>query len=182
MSIPTILLVDDEPNVTAALRRAMHKEPWRVLQAPSAEEALVILARERVDVIVTDENMAGLSGSEFLALVCREYPDTIRIMLTGNADLESAVRAINEGGIYRFFLKPANVVELSLCIHQALQARSLLDPKQGELRRIKERTERLRELAAEDPAIYHLERDENGAIIIDDEDDQDLTGRSWAAG
>lgn len=97
-----ILLVDDEPHVTEALRRTLHTEPYEILSANSANEALQIPAREPVTVVISDERMPGMRGTEFLARVYRDYPETIRIMLTGHANLELAMRAINEGQIYRF--------------------------------------------------------------------------------
>jgi two-component system probable response regulator PhcQ len=73
-----------------------------------------------VDVVISDEKMPGMSGSEFLSLVRQEYPDTIRIILTGYGSLESAIRAINEGEIYRLFTKPCNVIDLAITIRLAL--------------------------------------------------------------
>jgi two-component system probable response regulator PhcQ len=102
------------------LKDAFSREPYNILCADSAEEALPILAREQVDVVISDEKMPGMSGSEFLSLVRQEYPDTIRIILTGYGSLESAIRAINEGEIYRLFTKPCNVIDLAITIRLAL--------------------------------------------------------------
>ena len=125
-----IMIVDDEPPVRELLMDAFALEPWEVLCAGTAEEALDILAREPVDVVVSDEKMPGMSGSEFLAVVRQQYPDTIRMILTGHASLESAIRAINEGEIYRFFTKPCNMVDLIVTIRQALQQKELMDENQ----------------------------------------------------
>ena len=78
-----VLLVDDEILVTEALRRALHKEAYTVHCACSATEALKILSHEKIDVVVSDEMMPGMLGSDFLGIVCSEYPETIRIILTG---------------------------------------------------------------------------------------------------
>jgi len=75
------------------LKDALANEPYDILSAASAEEALPILDREQVDVVISDEKMPGMSGSEFLAIVRQEYPDTVRMILTGHASLESAIRA-----------------------------------------------------------------------------------------
>lgn len=122
-----VLFVDDEPLVTEALKRSLSEEEYKILTANSADEALDILAREPVDVVVADEKMPGMSGSEFLAAVCQEHPDTIRIMLTGQASLEAAVRSINEGEIYRFLTKPWNKDNLAITIRQALQQKDSPD-------------------------------------------------------
>ena len=137
-----VLFVDDEPKVTRAIKHTLRKENYEILSAVSAQEALGILERESVDVVVSDEQMPGMSGSELLARVCREYPDTVRIILTGQASLEAAVRAINEGEIYRFLEKPCDAEELATAIRQALQQRP--DP------------------------IEHVQRNAVGAIIADD--------------
>ena len=101
----TVLFVDDEANVLCSLTRVMHKEPYRILTAGSVEEAAAILNTEPVDLVVTDEQMPGMPGSEFLALVARDHPDTVRIVLTGRPSLPGALRAINEGKIYQFLTK-----------------------------------------------------------------------------
>lgn len=121
----TVLLVDDEPNVLEGFQRGLRKEPYTVLTATSAEEGLRILAHTPVDVVISDEQMPKIKGSEFLAKVHREYPKTIRIILTGQASLESAIRAINDGEIYRFLTKPCSVVELAKIIRKALLIKKL---------------------------------------------------------
>src|ERR1700729_1143847 len=93
----TILFVDDEHHVTDGLFRVMRCLPVELLSATSAASALEILKTVHVDVVVSDEQMPGMSGSAFLAQVRRQYPHTIRIILSGQASLEAAVRAINEG-------------------------------------------------------------------------------------
>ena len=118
---PRVLLVDDEPHVTEALKRVLREEAYDIRTASSARTALQILARETVDVVVSDERMPGMSGSEFLATVRRSYPNTVRILLTGHANLEAAVRAINEGEIYRFLTKPCKEADLTRAIEHALR-------------------------------------------------------------
>ena len=106
---PTILIVDDQESVRDMMLTFLGRQAYRVLAAESAPAALELLAREPVDVIITDERMPGMTGTELLARTRRLYPDTIRMVLTGHADLEAAIRAINEGGIYRFFTKPCKL-------------------------------------------------------------------------
>ena len=121
-----ILLVDDEVNVRRAVQRALRKEPYEILCASSGQEALDLLTRHSVEVVVSDEKMPGMSGSELLASVASRYPDTVRIMLTGQASLEAAVRAINKGEIYRFLTKPWDGVDLVVTIRQALRLQQIL--------------------------------------------------------
>jgi len=123
----TVLLVDDDHNLLLGLRRTLRKQPYELVTADSGRAALALLARRPVDVIVSDEKMPEMSGTEFLAQARRLYPDTVRLMLTGEATLEAAVRAINEGEIYRFLRKPCDQVELSVAIAQGLQQKKLLE-------------------------------------------------------
>jgi two-component system, probable response regulator PhcQ len=163
-----ILLVDDEPHVTEALKRALHKEPYEVLSANSADDALEILARQPVDVVISDEMMPGILGSELLAMVYRKYPDSIRIILTGHANLDAALRAINEGHIYRFLTKPCNELELRVTIRQGIQQKELATESRRLLQRVKRQHLTLQQLESEHPGITKLERDSRGTIVIDD--------------
>ncbi|QCQ21479.1 response regulator [Desulfoglaeba alkanexedens ALDC] len=164
----TVLFVDDEPKITDALKRILRREPYRVLCANSAKEALNILGGREVDVVVSDEKMPGMSGSDFLALVAEAYPETIRIVLTGQASLEAAIRAINEGGIYRFLTKPISESNLTATIRQALEHRSLVK-KVAEIRKKEHsRAAALKALERSYPGITELREDASGTIIIDD--------------
>ena len=89
-----VIFVDDKPAITDALKRALRKEPYEILTANSAAEALAILAEIQVDVVVSDEMMPGMSGSEFLAVVRRRYPDTIRII--EDSELEALKQRLYE--------------------------------------------------------------------------------------
>jgi len=163
-----ILVVDDEPHMTEALKRMLHREPYEILTANYANEALQILAREPIAVVITDEKMPGMQGSEFLAMVYRHFPDTIRIMLTGHANLDLAIRAINEGQIYRFLMKPCNEQEIRHTIRQAVQQKELAEKSRQLLQKVKEQNFVLQRLEKDNPGITKVERDSSGAIIIDD--------------
>jgi two-component system, probable response regulator PhcQ len=125
MPSATILLVDDEANVVDGLARSLRRPDYRIRTATSTEMALELLRTEAVDVVVSDHLMPGMTGLEFLKLVRDRHPDTIRIMLTGHADLDTAVKAINEGEIYRFLSKPCAAVELQVTVHLALERLAL---------------------------------------------------------
>ena len=124
MSAPAVLIVDDEPKIYQALRRAMHREPYEVLSAADAEEALKLLAERDIDVVIADENMPGLKGSMLLARIRSQWPDIVRMMLTGDARLETVVSAVNRGEIFRFFIKPANEAEIIVSVREALKTRA----------------------------------------------------------
>ncbi|HUE09390.1 MAG TPA: response regulator [Steroidobacteraceae bacterium] len=166
----TILLVDDEPNITDALKRALRREPYEFLTATSGAAALQLLERLHVDVVVSDEQMPGMSGSEFLAIVRKQFPDTIRMILSGQASLEAAVRAINEGEVYRFFLKPCNPTDLIFTIQQALAHKRLEEQSRRLLREYQRQAAMLAKLNHNGPDLLRLDTDEQGAVVIDDSD------------
>lgn len=102
----TVLLVDDEENILMALRRLLRRSGYRCLFATSGAEGLKILEQESVDLIVSDMRMPGMDGAQFLTQVRERWPRTVRILLTGYADISSTIEALNKGGIYRYISKP----------------------------------------------------------------------------
>ncbi|MDD2742864.1 MAG: EAL domain-containing protein [Rhodocyclaceae bacterium] len=102
----TLLLLDDEPNILTSLTRLLRREGYQILAANTPTEAFDFLARHKVQVILSDQRMPEMSGTEFLARVRQLYPETIRIVLTGYTDLDSVTGAINRGAIYKFLTKP----------------------------------------------------------------------------
>ena len=166
-----VLLVDDDANLLAALKRALRTEPYEILTAGSAGEALQAMATRTVDVVVSDEDMPGMPGTAFLKEVRALYPDTVRIMLTGKATLENALRAINDGGIARFFVKPCDGRELAFSIRQGLQHRELMVAARRLLKRSKRQSTVIQQLEKAYPSITRVERDDDGAIVIKDAGD-----------
>jgi diguanylate cyclase (GGDEF)-like protein/PAS domain S-box-containing protein len=123
----TLLLVDDEPNILAALRRQMRGAGCRVLTAPGGLEGLALLAGEEVDVIVSDQRMPGMTGVEFLRAVKESHPDTVRIVLSGFTELQSVTDAVNEGAIYKFLTKPWDDTQLRAHIDEAFRRKEMAD-------------------------------------------------------
>ena len=121
----TVLLVDDEPSVTRGLQRLLRDEPYDVLSANDPAEALTLMESSPVDVIISDETMPGMSGSELLAIVRAKYPRCIRMMLTGDSSLTSSVRIIRDGAPYRFLCKPLSRDELTNALRQATERKDL---------------------------------------------------------
>jgi len=104
-SLPEILIVDDEVRSQEALRRTLEEE-FVVFSAGSAEEALGLMTREMVQIILCDQRMPGMSGVEFLKQVREQWPEVVRIIISGYTDSEDIISSINEAGIYQFILKP----------------------------------------------------------------------------
>ncbi|MEI7673471.1 MAG: PAS domain S-box protein, partial [Deltaproteobacteria bacterium] len=116
----TVLLVDDEPHVLSALTRSLRNTGYEVLTAGSASEALEIMDTQKIKVIVSDEMMEGMRGSELLVEVQKRFPHTLRMLLTGHATLEASMRAVNEGQVYRFLTKPWDEGMLRLSLSAAI--------------------------------------------------------------
>jgi diguanylate cyclase (GGDEF)-like protein/PAS domain S-box-containing protein len=110
--VQTLLVVDDDVNVLASLHRLFRRDNYRVLTAATPAEGFELLALYRVQVILCDQRMPVMNGTEFLSKVKEMYPDTIRIILSGYTGVESVLDSINRGAIYRFYTKPWNDDEL----------------------------------------------------------------------
>jgi signal transduction histidine kinase len=133
-----VLLVDDEPGVLSAMVRNLRHQPFQLYTARSADEAIALITSHGIDLIVSDENMPGMLGTEFLAWVAREYPSIVRIVLTGTPNVDSALRALNEGEVYRFLTRPCDVVSLAMTIRTGLEHKRLVEAN----RRLLETTRR----------------------------------------
>ncbi|MES2919665.1 MAG: ATPase, T2SS/T4P/T4SS family [Pseudomonadota bacterium] len=122
-----VLLVDDDPNVLAALRRVFRWENYELLLAHHGEEALRLLeAGPPVHLVISDYMMPGMTGSDLLGRIRERWPDTIRIMLTGQANTEAVMGSVKEGAVYRFILKPWNDDDLRLSTALALEQYELM--------------------------------------------------------
>ena len=117
----TLLLVDDEENVLRALQRVFRRDGYRVLAASRVQEAFELLASNEVQVIVSDQRMNDVSGTEFLGRVKELYPRTVRLILSGYTDLATVTEAINKGAIYRFLTKPWDEEDLRHHIREAFR-------------------------------------------------------------
>lgn len=118
----TILICDDDPDVRSALRRTLRD--YEIVEAGSPREALDTLKTRRYDAILSDYSMdADADGLDLLHLVKVQYPDTVRFLITANRDLDVAVRAVNEGAVHRYFLKPWNDDKLRSALEIVLAGR-----------------------------------------------------------
>lgn len=120
-----ILCVDDEPNILATLGRLFRKQRYRISTATSGAEGLRLLEEEVFDLVISDMRMPEMDGAVFLEQVFQRYPDTVRILLTGYADITSTIQAVNRGQIYRYVSKPWDDQELLTTISQALDVKAL---------------------------------------------------------
>jgi response regulator RpfG family c-di-GMP phosphodiesterase len=124
-AFPALLFVDDEPNILSSLRRLFRPHGYQVAVAGSGVEGLSYLDGHEVDLVISDMRMPEMDGAQFLDAVRQRWPDTIRILLTGYADIESTVNAINKGEIFRYISKPWNDQDILLIVRHALERKAL---------------------------------------------------------
>jgi two-component system probable response regulator PhcQ len=166
----TLLIVDDEESVRSALKRALRKESYEVFTASGPEEALELLQQQPVDLVVSDHLMPRMTGLEFLKLVHDRYPGVGRIMLTGHADMETAIKAINEGEIYRLLQKPWDDLELKVILHIAFEQIDLERENRRLLSALRRQAGFIRDLETRFPGISNVVRNARGAIVITEEE------------
>lgn len=122
----SVLLVDDEENILNALNRTFRKEQYRIITAKSGLDGLSVIENEKITLVLSDHRMPGMEGVEFLSEVRKKSPDTIRMMLTGYADLQSVMNAINQGEVYRFITKPWDDEEIKSIVRGAIKYYDLM--------------------------------------------------------
>ncbi|MBM4333745.1 MAG: response regulator [Deltaproteobacteria bacterium] len=142
----TILLVDDEENILNAIKRLLRKENYEILTASSVNKALKLLEENQVHLIVSDQRMPEISGTDFLATVKENYPDVIRIILTGYMDVDAISESVNKGQTYKFLLKPWDDQTFKLEIKQALDYYDLQEANKELHRKVLEQNKTLREV------------------------------------
>ncbi|RZI78778.1 MAG: response regulator [Rubrivivax sp.] len=144
----TVLCVDDEPNILSAMRRLFRGTGYRILTAEGGAQALELLGREQVDLIISDMRMPGMDGAELLEKVRQGWPGTTRLLLTGYADVASTIAAINQGQIYRYITKPWSDEEILLTVRQAFERHALEADKRRLEAQVHQQNESLKELNA----------------------------------
>lgn len=159
----TLLFVDDEANVLNSLRRVFSEENYEILTAESGDDALEIIRNNRVHLMVTDYKMPKMTGAELLKEVKNKWSDIIRIMLTGYADIQAIMGAVNEGAVYKFITKPWNDEDLRLTVSLALQQHLLI----RENKRLKEQTKKQEQKIREFCSIYNEYRGILGDVLVD---------------
>lgn len=180
-----ILLVDDEPNVLSAMRRELTSIPASRLDGDKPEiemytsvaDALNRARTMPIDLVISDFHMPEMNGIEFLSKVIEFQPHAARLIMSGNADLDTVVQAINKLQIFRFIAKPWHDFELRSGVMQALSTRAmamenkrLADLVRVQSNRLKRHEDELRRLETESPGITKIKRTEDGGILIEEDD------------
>ena len=170
----TLLLVDDEDDIVAALRRLLRAESWLVLSATSAEQALQLMARHEVDVILSDQRMPGMTGVELLRRARQLYPDTIRLVLSGCTELQAIRDAINEGAIYKCLAKPWDDEQLRTHLREAFALKEMADQNRRLDREVQAANRELAELNRRLQSLPSGQREQNQREAGSREAAQDL--------
>ncbi|WP_283744519.1 HD domain-containing phosphohydrolase [Sideroxydans sp. CL21] len=144
----TLLFVDDEVNILSSLKRLFRTGGYRIFTAENGAQGLDILQHEAVDLVVSDMRMPEMNGAQFLEQVNARWPDTIRILLTGHAEIGATIDAINKGHIYRYISKPWEDNDILLAIKQALHQKKLELANQGLEELTRRQNEELKDLNA----------------------------------
>lgn len=139
-----LLIIDDEVEITKSLQRQFRKT-YNMYLANSAEEAFDILQNNKINVIISDQRMPEMTGVDFFSKIRHQFPDVVRLILTGYADVDAIVRAINEGNIFRYISKPWNPDELETIIKEAFEKYKLIAQNKQLVKELKESNDLLEE-------------------------------------
>ena len=164
----TLLIVDDEDAVRRTLTRSLRGEGYKILTASCGEDGLKVLEGETVHMVLSDHRMGALSGIEFLRQVRERWPETLRVLLTGFADLQMAIDGINQGELYRFLTKPWEDMDLRQSIRLGFERLALTRENKQLRSTLAQHEAYLRKLELEHPGIATVRRDANGAVLVGD--------------
>ena len=165
-----ILIVDDEENVCHALRRSLRKEGYELFFGHEPAEGLELLKKQPVDMVISDHLMPNMTGLEFLKIVRDRYPDVMRLILTGHADMQTAIDAINLGAIYRFLTKPWDDADLKITLFLAFEQQDLELENRKLVSMVRRQFDLIKTLEKDYPGIGHVVRDADGCVVLDDDE------------
>ncbi len=163
-----ILIVDDEENVLKAIKRMFR--PYKLINCITTSdplEALEIINKKHIDLIVTDQRMPGLTGIDLLKKITPKHPDIVKIILSAYSDLNVILEAVNEVGVYKFILKPWNNEDFLLTVIRALEWKELVGKTKSLQEEIKKRDTILAYWEQKYPGITKVKTDENGEVYVE---------------
>jgi two-component system probable response regulator PhcQ len=165
-----ILVVDDEESIRDSLTAVLEREKYVVHQAEGGEAALLILKQHPVQLVISDQNMPGMTGIEFLKLVRERFPQVIRIMLTGDPDPQVIIRSVNEGEVYRFLKKPWDNTMLRVTLYFAFETLQLEEENRRLITALRRQVNFLRDLQRDFPYLTAMTRDEDAELLLAEAD------------
>jgi two-component system, probable response regulator PhcQ len=162
----TILVVDDEEHVRGALSKLLEREGYTVTSAEGPTEALEILRQQSIKLVISDHNMPDMSGIEFFRLIRERHPNVCRIMLTGDPERDTIIRAVNEGEVYRFLAKPWNNTMLRVTVYFAFEAIQLEEENRRLSNALRRQLHFVRSLERDFPYLAALARQEEAELLL----------------
>jgi DNA-binding NtrC family response regulator len=165
-----ILLVDDEDSVRSSLSAVLEREGYTIHQASGGEEGLLLLKANPIQLVISDHNMPGMSGMEFLKLVRERNPNILRIMLTGDPDPQTIIRSINEGEVYRFIKKPWDNTMLRVTVYFAFETIQLEEENRRLIAALRRQMNFLHDMERDFPYLAALTRDEDATLLLAEAD------------
>jgi DNA-binding NtrC family response regulator len=161
----TILVVDDDEFIIKNIQRMLSGENHNVITASNGQEGLDILKKQQVSMVISEYKIPLMNGLEFLEKVRIIYPGILTVMMTDHADIELVIKAINEAGIYKFFLKPWDDIVFKNTIKKTLESLQVIKERDVLIRKVKTHEVTLKDLEKRYPGITKVERDEDGYIL-----------------
>lgn len=142
----TLLLIDNDPNVLQTLQRQLRDEGYEILTAATSHQALSMIGQQEIEVVISEQDMPDMNGSELLNQIRQSHPNTVRILLTGCSDAKVVTQSINEGAAYKYFIKPWDADELRYNLREAFQFYDLLFEREQLEHEIKHSNTELRQI------------------------------------
>ena len=168
-----VLLVDDEPDVLDTLHSILSDEGYEVEIAHGGQEALDKIEEFPAEIVLSDYMMPGMCGVELLHTIKQRLPHVIPILITGRGDMKISIESINQGEIFRFLLKPWNNQELRMTLQTALQYHDVILENERLTTTVKRQSNLLDEIEKKYPGITEMQIEEDGTILLEDEDFSD---------
>ncbi|MCB0317494.1 MAG: response regulator [Bdellovibrionales bacterium] len=166
-----VLILDDDTYLTKSVFRTLRNEPYEVIVSNDPIDAFRIVRTENISIVVSDYSMPSMNGQNFLLKIKEIKPEIIRIMITGNADLNLALSMINEGEIFRFFQKPINAIELAVSLREACTRLKLFEKASELLQSYREQKHMIESLEKNHPGISRITRDSTGHVVLENSTD-----------
>jgi two-component system, probable response regulator PhcQ len=162
----TILIVDDEEDVRTALKALLEREGYTVTVAEGPTKALEIMRKEPIKLVISDQNMPDMSGIQFFRLIRERYPQVCRIMLTGDPERDTIIKAINEGEVYRFIPKPWNNTMLRVTVYFAFEAIQLDEENRRLVKALRRQLAFVRSLERDFPYLAAMAKQEEAELLL----------------
>ena len=150
---PALLIVDDENSILSSLKRLFIDEDFIIITANSGEEGLQKIEEHEIDLVLSDQKMPEMSGIEFLKKVRINHPHVLTILMTAQADIDNAVKAINDAGVYKFILKPWDKEDLIITIKRAFELMKMTPERDALVNKMKTQDILLENLEKQYPGI-----------------------------